>query len=146
MRASDEITAEEYTRMKGQELERKASLESALNKTGKDVNAWIETGDEMLTFIEKAKAKLEKGPRITKRSIISTLGSNLLLFNKKLNINLEESLLPMKTVAEEARAIKARLEPLGTQVTQQDFDALCDQNPIVLGEKGSNLHRLHQKQ
>ena len=147
MRASDEITAEEYTKMKGQELERKASLESALKKTGKDVDAWIETGDEMLTFIEQAKAKLEKGSRITKRSIISTLGSNLLLFNKKLNINLEESLLPMKTIAEQARAIKARLEPLGTQVTQQDFDALCDQNPIVLGQVDTNryLHSMFRE-
>jgi site-specific DNA recombinase len=134
MRADHEITAEEYTRMKGEELERKTSLESALNKTGKDINAWIETGDEMLTFIEHAKEKFEKGGRTTKRQILSRLGSNLLLFNKKLNINLQESLLPMQSVAAEARAIKARLEPLGIQVTQRDFDALYDQNPIVLGD------------
>jgi site-specific DNA recombinase len=134
MRADHEITAEEYTRMKGEELERKTSLESALKKTGKDINAWIETGDEMLTFIEHAKEKFENGGRTTKRQILSRLGSNLLLFNKKLNINLQESLLPMQSVAAEARAIKARLEPLGIQVTQRDFDALYDQNPIVLGD------------
>ena len=145
MRASEELTAEEYTRMKGAELERKQSLENALKKTGKDVSSWIETGDEMLTFIEQAKAKFKNGGRETKRGILSSLGSNLLLFNKKLNINLEESLLPMENVATEAREIQKRLEPLGTSVNQGDFDALCDKNPIVLRVRDSNPNTILQR-
>lgn len=138
MRANEEISAEEYGKMKAEELERKYNLERARKDTGRGINAWIETGDEMLTFIEKAKDKFKNGGRDLRRELISTLGSNLIVLNKKLNIDLDNSLLPIQKVSPIVREIKDRLEPINNQVNQQEFDALCDQNPTVLGDRDSN--------
>ena len=138
MRADEEITAQEYARMKMEGLERKVSLETARTKTGRDIDSWIETGDEMLTFIELAKHKFTKGGRELKRELITCLGSNLIVFNKKLNIDLDETLLPIQKVSPFVKEIKERLEPVNNLVDQREFDALCDQNPRVLGYRDSN--------
>lgn len=138
MRASEEISAEEYSKMKAEELEHKFQLEKARGQTGKDINTWIETGDEMLTFIEKAKGKFLNEGRDTRRDLISTLGSNLILLNKKLNIDLENTLLPMQKVSPVLKEIKERLEPLNIVDKQAEFDRICEQNPVVLPDLDSN--------
>jgi len=132
MRASEEISSEEYAKMKTEELEKKTDLEKARGKTGQDINHWIETGEEMMTFLEDAKKKFEKGSREIKRELMCTLGSNLLVFNKKLNVNLAETLLPIQKISPIVREIKNRLELPNNQVNQEDFDGLCHQNPVVL--------------
>ena len=51
----------------------------------------VDTADEMLTFIENAKDKFENGTIQTRRSILSTLGSDLVLKDKILSIDINHS-------------------------------------------------------
>jgi len=133
MRAGGEITAEEFAERKVRLLAEKKQLDGLFEKTSKRVDKWLDTADEMLTFIENAKYKFNSGTIETRRSILSTLGSDLILKDKILSIDIEKSLFPIKRVTEEVNAIKKRLEPLKDLEKQKEFDALCEQNPVVLG-------------
>lgn len=48
-----------------------------------EIDKWIETGDRMFDFIENAKFKFQNSSPEIKRSILSTLGSDLTLKGKK---------------------------------------------------------------
>ena len=138
MRAGGEISAEEFAEKKVKYLTEKKQLDELFGNTSKRVDKWLDTADEMLTFIENAKDKFENGTIETRRSILSTLGSDLILKDKILSIDIEKSLFPIKRVSEEIRAIKERLEPLNTIYKQKEFDDLCQQSPRVLGYRDSN--------
>src|SRR4051812_39466452 len=92
----------------------------------------------MLTFIERSKEKFKNGTREAKRQLLWSLGQNLVLLNRKLNVDMDKSLLPIQKVKPEVDAIKKRLEPVNGKVNQEDFDALCDKNPNVLRDLDSN--------
>ncbi len=139
MRSLGEITSEEYTAKKTKLLEEKKEIEKGFNDTGKRIDQWEKAGDEMLTFIETAVEKFKHGPLTTKRGILSTLGSDLVMKDKILKIDIEKSLFPLKRIREEVHAIKERLEPLDTVEKQEQFERLCEQSPRVLGYKDSNL-------
>ena len=108
-------------------------LEKQFGDTGKRIDQWEKTGDEMLTFIETAVDKFKNGSLMTRKSILSTLGSDLVLKDKILKIDIEKSLFPLKKIKNEVLAIKERLEPLNDLEKQAQFDLLCEQSPRVLG-------------
>lgn len=138
MRAGGEISAEEFAERKAKSLLEKKRLDSLVENTNKRIDQWIKTGDEMFTFIENAKDKFNNGSIQTRRSILSTLGSDLILKDKILSIDIEKSLFPIKRITEEVKTIKKRLEPLNSVEKQNEFDRLCGQSPRVLGDLESN--------
>lgn len=131
MRAGGEIPAEEFTKKRAGLLVEKAQFEKMFNDTGKRIDKWIDTGDRMFDFIENAKDKFKNGKPEVKRSILSTLGSNLILKDKILSLDIEKSLFPLKRVSKTLTDIKKRLEPLNNVDRQKDFDHLCSQSLIV---------------
>jgi site-specific DNA recombinase len=131
MRAAGEISPEEFFEKRAKYVEEKKNLEKLFNTTGQRVDKWMETGDRMFDFIENAKFKFENGSPETKRSILSTLGSDLVLKDKILNVSIEKSLFPLKRVSNPVNEIKKRLEPLNTLDKQREFERLCEQNLIV---------------
>ncbi len=139
MRALGEITSQEYAEKKAELFEQRKNLEKQFGDTGKRIDQWEKTGDEMLTFIETAVDKFKNGKLMTRRNILSTLGSDLVMKDKILRIDIEKSLFPLKKIKNEVYAIKERLEPLNDLEKQAQFDLLCEQSPRVLGYKGSNL-------
>ena len=66
-----------------------------------------------------------------RRRIFLALGSNLTLKDKKLSIDLEKTLLPMRRLASAVRDIHAALEPQKERMNQADFDEIYSQSPIV---------------
>ena len=145
MRAGGELSAEEFAERKGKLLIEKKKLDDLFGETSKRVDRWLDTADEMLTFIENAKDKFETGTMETRRSILSTLGSDLILKDKILSIDIEKSLFPLKRVTKDVYAIKERLEPLNTIEKQKEFDALCEKNPRVLPGRDSNPDTMRQR-
>ncbi|HUC89087.1 MAG TPA: recombinase family protein [Candidatus Paceibacterota bacterium] len=133
MRAGGEITAEEFAKKKIELLADKKKLDDLFGNTSKRVERWLENADEMLTFIEEAKYKFDKGTIETRRSILSTLGSDLILKDKIFNIDIEKSIFPIKRITKDIKAISERLEPLKGIEKQKQFNALCEKNPILLG-------------
>jgi len=131
MRAGGEISAEEFAEKKIKLLGEKKQLDGLFGDTSKRIDRWLNTADEMFTFIENAKDKFENGTIKTRRSILSTLSSDLILKDKILSIDIDKSLFPIKRVSEEVIAISKRLEPLKSIDKQKEFDLLCDKNLVM---------------
>jgi site-specific DNA recombinase len=138
MRANGEISPEEYASMKARELERKGQLERSRGATGARIDQWVKTGDEMLTFIESAKEKLRTGGYSTKRALLSTLGSNLVLKDRILGINLGDCLFPMQIVSEEVNVVYEGVRTNENTATSRSFEESCEQNPRLLRDLDSN--------
>ena len=134
MRAGGEITAEEFAKKKIEVLAEKKRLDGLFEDTSKRVDRWLDNADEMLTFIEEAKYKFNNGTIPKRRNILSTLGSDLVLKEKILSIDIDKSLFPIKRITKDVRAINERLEPLKGLDKQREFDVLCEQIPAVLGD------------
>lgn len=145
MRAAQEITPEEFAKKRSELLLEKKKYTELLADTDSRIDKWIKTGDEMLDFIENAKAKFKNGTLQTRKGILSTLGSDLVLKDKILSITIEKSLFPLKSISKELTAISDRLEPPNTVEKQKEFEDLCSQNPVVLRDLGSNQDNMLQR-
>lgn len=139
MRASGEISPEDFAKKQSEYLAEKKEFKKNLDTTDARVDQWNRTSDEMLTFIERAQERFANGTLQTKRNILSTIGSNLIIKDKKLSIDMEKSLFPMKKISVAVKAIKERLEPLNTIEKQAEFERLCTQSPMMSPRQESNL-------
>jgi site-specific DNA recombinase len=145
MRASGEIDADEFVRRRAPLLIEKKRLEDLFATTAKRVDAWLNTGDEMLTFIDQAVAKFKYGTLHDRRMILSTLGSNLLVKDKMISVDIEKCLFPITKVSKEVLGIKERLEPINTFEKQEQFEQMCTDSPRVLSGLDSNQNKRYQK-
>lgn len=132
MRAAGELSAEEYAQKKVKLLKEKETLAKTFINTDARVDQWLKTADEMFTFIEEAKWKLEKGDLQTRRGILAALGSNLIVKDKILTIDTVKCLFPIKKIAMEVNSIHARFEPINTVEKQGQFEQTCSQSPNLL--------------
>jgi hypothetical protein len=107
-------------------------LEKQFEGTGRRVDAWMKTGDEMFTFIERAVQRFSHGTLEDRRSILAALGSNLLIKDKILSIDIENCLFPIQNISGSVREIKERLEPINTLEKQEQFEQICSNSPVVL--------------
>ena len=125
MRASGEISEEEFTRKKSKLGQDKTKLKELLNDTDGRADIWLETAEKIISFAEDAR-KTFSGPSIqTKRTILSALGSNLLLKDKKLDVQTDSALLPMKFVDFPVVSKIEKLEPAVVTINKgrtQSFD------------------------
>jgi hypothetical protein len=137
MRAGGEIGPDEYAKKKTQLLAEKERLSESFSDTDQRVDQWLKTADEMFTFIEEAKWKFTNKDLEVRRKILAALGSNLLIKDKKLSIDTEKCLFPIKKVSKEVRAIIAPLEPLNTVEKQGRFEQKCSESPTLLRDLDS---------
>ncbi len=82
------ISNEEFQALKNQLVRRKNSLESALADRGKEMEQWLELSERTFNFACYARTWFEKGDDSVRRAILSCLGSNLILKDQKINIEL----------------------------------------------------------
>ena len=73
---------------------------------------WLDNAETVFDFAEKARERFENGSLEVKRSILSSLGSNLLLKDGKLAINVRKPLILMKEVSLGVNVEKDTFEPL----------------------------------
>ena len=120
MRAAGEITDKEYAEKKSSSLKEKAKLEELLGDTGLRANKALETAEDMFTFIRDAIVKFNTGNIQIRRQILSALGSNLIVKDKILSIDMDGLLFPVQKLSAEVRQIHKRLEPPKTAMIQAD--------------------------
>ena len=92
----------------------------------------------MFTFVEKAQEKFKSGSPEVKRGILSTLGSNLVIKDKRISVDIEKSILPLRRISKDVMKLKERLEPLNNKDKQAQFEQSCIENPVVLRDLDSN--------
>ena len=106
LRLSGDVTQEEFSAHKERLLEEKNKYEELINDANRRVETWLD-------FAETARKRFEHGSMDDRRDIIlAALGSNLLLFNKKLRITLTKPLELVQNVAPDVQTLHKRLEPI----------------------------------
>ena len=144
--AAGEITAQEFAQKKNPLLKEKKRVEELLSDTGNRVDEWVETSDNMLALLELAQEKLKKGTRQEKRELLAGLGSNLMIYDKELRIELDNVLFPMQKVSTEVKLIHKRLEPAKNRINKGDLERAYAQSPRLLPRRDSNPNYLDQNQ
>ncbi len=149
MRANGELTEDEFKDRKQVLLSEKARFQELLKDTDQRVENWLEIAECGFNFAERASAVFaEAKDNInleTKKEIFATLGSDLILKDRKVSIYWDKLLFPIKEMAKEVRGINERLEPTKKPIDATDMGELYSQNPRLLGDRDSNPDTRHQK-
>ncbi len=141
MRSSKEISREEFMEKKPKLEKERDRLKKLLDAVDDRATKWHEKADELFDFARDAAEEFNTGGLEKRRQILSRLGSNLILKDKKLIVDLEETLIPMIEAAKEAKKINDTLEPVeGVDRTSQ-LEALYEQNPVMLLGLDSNQNK-----
>jgi hypothetical protein len=127
----EELTEEEYRLKKALALKEKARCFALLNDTDAQITRGAHNMETALNFVAHAKEEFEKGDLEKRRRIFLALGSNLTLKDKKLSIDLEKTLLPMKRLASAVQDIHAALEPHKDRLKQADYEKIYGESPTV---------------
>ena len=134
MRAAHEIDEEEFKSRKVPLTAEKKRWEQVFNKTSQRVNQWLDKADEIFDFARDAKLKFENGEPDNRKEILSRLGSNLLLKDKTIIINTQNTLIPIQALSTEDK----RLEPLKIGKNTKEIMELYSKSPRMLRGLDSN--------
>ena len=138
MRAAAEISQDQFAKKQKQLLDEKRRLQSLIKEADNRINEWVKRADEMYNFAHCAKSKFENGSMEVKKGILASLGSNLLLRDKKLEITVLKPLRVVEEMAIEVSHINKRLEPLKIGSNNKTPVELYDESLILLRGWDSN--------
>lgn len=138
MRAKGQIDDETFTRKKSVLEQEKKRLKGLLDETDKAVDDWLERAEYLFNFAEVGKIRFERGTIEEKKDVLSYLGSNLLLKDRKLRITRKNELIAMEELAKEEKAIRNRLEPLNLPQDKAKLRAEYALSPTMLRGSDSN--------
>ena len=113
------LSDEEYSRQRMEILKERSSFENMLRDGGKHLEERIELAEQAFELAYTARVKFTKGDAKTKRQILSAIQSNLLLKDKKLNI---EARIPFSILANSLSppaSEDAPIEPENTGLQQR---------------------------
>lgn len=105
-----------------------------LNDTDTRSNEWFKKMEKALNFAKDAKERFEKGTLEDKKEILSILGSNLSLKDKKLSIAIQKPLLLIKQVSPQVKEIHNWLEPVKSFINKRTLSDAYAQSPMMLPE------------
>jgi len=132
MRANNEITEKEFLDKKSEINKEKEALSSLLRESDKGIDDWIEKAEQLFTFAETAKFRFENGGLIEKKEILFTLGSNLLLKDGELFIDIQKPLQAIEKASSEIKRINKRLEPVKNGLDKRKMGEIYSHNPTML--------------
>ncbi len=130
------LSDEEYANQKALLIKEKHLLEEKLQDQGHSFEEWMDLCERAFNFAVHARCWFADGDWEAKRVVLSTFGSNLILFDKKLTINLKNPLIEAieKTVKQipEAAANFQSLEPRKRTVFSSRNASLKERIPDLL--------------
>lgn len=146
MRAGKEISPEQFAIEKVETEKSIARLQSLVDNHGKCLDDWFNTAEDMFEFIEHAHEKFNNGSVATKKEILVTLGSNLILKDKIFRIDLEKSLFAVENLRKEIEKTKERFEPQLSHILQSDLNQTDPVSASLLPDLDSNQDNLLQRE
>lgn len=142
MRANKEIDSEEFGNKKREWITDQHRLEELMTDTEDQTRKWLDRAEELLEYACNAHTAFQVGSFEMKRKMLLGLGSNLILKDMKLDIELRNELKPILKIKTETDAISERFEPLKFPDKRQRKELLANaysSNANILGQEDSNL-------
>ena len=130
------ISDEELKEQKNTLIKEKANINEKIQNLDQDFNEWIELTEKTFKFCTYAKYWFENGNIEDKNSILRTLGSNFILKDKKLSINLAKPFSIIKKELIFKAPLNMRLESMNIPINAEvnnTFEAILP----VLSRRGS---------
>ena len=128
MRINGEIDASEYIQRKEKLTEEKQRVEQLIADNNHRFETWLDNAEKLFSFAETAKKRFESGNLVEKREILACLGSNLILMDRNLNIQLQEPLSIFTKYVPELKTLHNRFEPLQNKSEQEVVEVLYAAN------------------
>lgn len=116
----------------------KATKKKVLDAIDERVDERLEELDQDLGFAVTASQSFADGDDYERREIISNLGSNLLLADKTLDIDLREPLEIVQKMAKDVQVAAERFAPLENVDNSAHFRSYLSKNPVMGGIPDSN--------
>ena len=125
------LTDEEYKQQKAELLREKARLEEILNDRSANVEKWLETGEKIFNFACYASYWFKNGSPRMKFEILKALGSNLILRDKKIVIELHISFVAVGEITAGVPEARDGFEPKKFGLNKEDLDEIFTMSPVV---------------
>jgi DNA invertase Pin-like site-specific DNA recombinase len=132
MRLSGEITEEEYKRKKGELLGEKTRQEELLSDAGGRQTKWLDACERTFRFASLARRAFAEGDANTKRAILTTLGSNLVLRDGNLSIQAEKPFSILASCLKSASSVKRGFEPVKSRIDRKEIGPSDALRPAML--------------
>ncbi|HOU46011.1 MAG TPA: hypothetical protein PLA41_02575, partial [Candidatus Pacearchaeota archaeon] len=138
MRYREEIDEDFYTREKSQLQEKISRLREQVRLTEDRADKWLELTEKAFDFAVYARARFNEGDLMTKKEILSALGSNFLLKDGIISINRAEWLEPIVKSYPAIEKEYLRLEPAINFANKEKTEELTSVISRWQGRKESN--------
>jgi len=132
MRAKGELDEDNYKRKMAFLAKEKARFQELLNDTDNRVNKWMEKAEAVFAFARDARKEFEIDNPEKQKQILSNLGSNLLLKDRKLQILIQKPLILIGEAAKEVKAIHAKVRTSKNARNEREFAKLYSKSPMLL--------------
>ena len=106
-----QLSDEEYSRQRSKLVQNKSLLEKALQVSPAQRNDWLSLSEKALDFAYSVRVRFAKGDSQTKKEILTTVGSNLVLKGRKLNIEAKKPFFVSKTSKPVIKVENGVIEP-----------------------------------
>lgn len=121
--------------------EEKRSLEDKKKNLGERMNRWVKMAQDSFKFACTARSAFDDAPLPKKREMLVSLGSNFLLKDKTLLLDLLKPFQYIKEAKKEVDEITNRFEPQEGFDRKVQIDALYASSPVVSRGRDSNPRR-----
>jgi hypothetical protein len=143
---SDLISDEEYRQEKHKLLQERARLQEKLGDTEHRADTWRTLAENTFVFARYARYWFEHGSLEDKKTILSALGSNLILKDKKLLIQAKKPFLLIEEGLKSLNRVQAGFEPSECALSKAKSEGVPSLRARWLGIVDSNLLSVPQKQ
>ena len=132
------LSDEEFKTQKGQILKEKRIIEEYMGATGKRIENWIENLEAALDFAVQARYRFATGTLEGKRDILNTIGSNLILKDKKHYLDVQKPYLFFGEIIKVEPTVSAEFEPEERPTMTAQLESSWAENSAVQGWIESN--------
>ncbi|MDA1193372.1 MAG: recombinase family protein, partial [Candidatus Poribacteria bacterium] len=134
MRMREEITEDEFREKKTRLTDEKARYAELLNDTDHRQKRWLDLTERTFRFARYARFWFAEGDDAHKREILTTLGSNLVLMDKKLSIDAAKPFSILERRPDPATTEMRTFEPVQNGSVKRNSEASDAPNPGWLSE------------
>ena len=126
------LSDEDYAKQKAELMKEKTRLEEILSDTNGRIDKWFKIGEKTFNLVRYATYWFNNGSPIEKAQILKSLGSNLILKDKKLVIQLKTPFIEIGNIVNRVLEAKDGFEPKKNGLNEAKLHEFFSKNPIVL--------------